>query len=50
MPYDYPKPLTHNARADIEALWESLWKIVEQLRLDEEAKARKETANESTQT
>jgi hypothetical protein len=50
MPYDFPKPLTYNAREDIEALWESLWRIVEQLRLDEEEKARKETANESTKT
>ena len=48
MPFDFPKPLTNNAREDIVMLWETLFKTVEQLRLDEEDRARKEQANEST--
>ena len=47
MPYDYPKPLTYNAREDIDRLWEDLWRIVEQLRLAEEEMARREKAAEA---
>lgn len=50
MPYDFPKPLTYNAREDIDRLWEDLWRIVEQLRLAEEAQARQSGAETGGQT
>lgn len=43
MPYDFPKPLTNNTRDDIAMLWESMWRLVEQLRLDEEARAKEDS-------
>lgn len=44
MPYDFPKPITGDTRDDIRQLWDSLFRLVEQLRLAEEEQARKEAA------
>ena len=33
---DYPKELTGNVKEDLARLWESLWKITEELQLLEE--------------
>ncbi len=40
MPYDYPKPLTNNTREDINMLWDTMFQLVEKLRLEEEARAK----------
>lgn len=36
MAHDFPKPLTGDTGADVAALWETLWKLVEQLNLNDE--------------
>ena len=37
MPYDFPERLTGSTVEDVRALWETLWKLVERLNLNEEA-------------
>ena len=37
MPYDFPERLTGSAGEDVRALWETLWKLVERLNLNDEA-------------
>lgn len=37
MPHEFPKPLTGDTGTDISALWETLWKLVEALNLNDEA-------------
>lgn len=37
MPYDFPRQMTGDTRADVQALWETLWKLVEALNLNDEA-------------
>ena len=36
MPHEFPKPLTGDTVTDVAALWETLWKLVEQLNLNDE--------------
>ena len=36
MPYEYPKPLSGNAKEDLRQLWEELWKTVERLNVSEQ--------------
>ncbi len=36
MPYELPRPLTGNVRADIENLWDAVFRLTEQLRLAQE--------------
>jgi hypothetical protein len=43
MPFDFPKPLTGNPRQDAAALWDALFRIVEQLNLLEEEMQMKES-------
>ena len=42
MPYEIPKPLTGNVREDIQQIWDTLFKLTEQLKLAEAEQARKE--------
>lgn len=37
MPYDFPERLTGSTGEDVRALWETLWKLVERLNLNDEA-------------
>lgn len=37
MPYDFPRQMTGDTGADVKALWETLWKLVEALNLNDEA-------------
>ena len=37
MAYDFPERLTGSTGEDVRALWETLWKLVERLNLNEEA-------------
>lgn len=48
MPYDFPKPITGNTRDDIRQIWDSLFHIVEQLRLAEEEQARRDGRTDSS--
>ena len=36
MTYDYPAPLSERATEDERRLWESLWRLIEQLNLRED--------------
>lgn len=42
MPYEIPKPLTGNVREDIRQIWDTLFRLTEQLRLAEAERERKE--------
>lgn len=37
MPYQFPDRLTGDTASDLQRLWEFLWKLAEQLNIDEEA-------------
>ena len=36
MAHDFPKPLTGYTGRDVHELWETLWKLIEQLNLNDE--------------
>lgn len=37
MPYQFPERLTGDTASDMQRMWEFLWKLAEQLNIDEEA-------------
>lgn len=37
MPYQFPERLTGDTASDLQRLWEFLWKLAEQLNIEEEA-------------
>lgn len=39
--FDYPTPLTGDTRRDLERLWEELFRLIEELRLQQEELKRK---------
>ncbi len=39
MLFDFPRPLTGNTARDVAQLWEDVWKTVEKLSLNEQARA-----------
>ena len=38
-PIDYPRPLTGDTEKDMYQLWEDLWRAVERINLNEQARA-----------
>ena len=37
MPYQFPERLTGDTASDLQRIWEFLWRLAEQLNIDEEA-------------